>query len=216
MFQGKKLNVLLAELIGTFMLASAVLIVGHMFSTGTAAWYISLTAGVTLALIVTKIGHVSGAHVNPAVTIGLWTQKRITAINAIVYIAAQILGGLLALSFYNYAKHTTLPAIGADTFLWRTFWLEAAGAAIFGGGIMAALTKKLEGAYAAFTIGLSLTAGALFASTAAPGFLNPAVALSFNALDKTTLVAPIVGMVVGMQVYSSLFAPIEKSTKKKK
>jgi hypothetical protein len=31
MFQGKKLNVLLAELIGTFMLASAVLIVGHMF-----------------------------------------------------------------------------------------------------------------------------------------------------------------------------------------
>jgi glycerol uptake facilitator-like aquaporin len=111
---------------------------------------------------VTKIGHVSGAHVNPAVTIGLWTQKRITAINAIVYIAAQILGGLLALSFYNYAKHTTLPAIGADTFLWRTFWLEAAGAAIFGGGIMAALTKKLEGAYAAFTIGLSLTAGGTF------------------------------------------------------
>ncbi len=213
MFNKEKLSLVGAEFVGTAMLAMAVLVTSHMFGSGTAAWYVSLSAGATLALIVAKLGHVSGAHVNPAVTIGMWTLKKIGTTNAVVYITAQMLGGAVALLAYNYFTNETLPAIGASTFDWRPFWAEAAGAAVFGSGIVAAVTQKLEGFYGAFTIGASLTAGALLASTASAGFLNPAVALGNNAWDRTFAIAPIVGMVVGMNVYMWLFAPV---TKKKK
>lgn len=213
MFGREKLRLVLAEFLGTFMLALAVLVVGNLFGAGTAAWYVSLSAGVALVLIVTNLGYISGAHVNPAVTIGLWTLKKINTTNALVYIASQLLGGATALLFYNYATNDSLAAVGASTFDWRVFWLEAAGAAVFGMGIVSAISQKLEGFYLAFTIGLSLTAGALVASLAAPGFLNPAVALGNNAWDRTMVIAPIIGMVVGMNVYMALLAPVVKKKK---
>lgn len=210
MFNKDKLSMVSAELLGTFMLTLAVLIVSHMFGSGTAAWYTALSAGAALALIVAKFGHVSGAHVNPAVTIGLWTLKKIPTTNAIVYIASQMLGGAVALLAYNYFSNDSLPALGASVFDWRVFWAEAAGAAVFGSGIASAVTQKLEGAYKALTIGASLTAGALVASIGSAGFVNPAVALGNNSWDRTLVVAPIVGIVVGMNVYTWLFAPVAK------
>jgi glycerol uptake facilitator-like aquaporin len=159
MLSKQKLSLVLAEFMGTAMLASAVLVVGNMFSLGTAAWYGALTAGVALSLIVGIFGHVSGAHVNPAVTIGLWTLKKIETTNAIVYIAAQILGGASALLFFNYASGTNLASAGSSTFTWSVFWVEAVGAALFGMGIASVVAQKLEGYHAAFTIGMSLTLG---------------------------------------------------------
>lgn len=216
MFSKEKLSMVVAEFVGTALLASVVLVAGHMFGLGTAAWYVSLSAGVALTLIVAVFGHVSGAHVNPAVTIGLWTLKRIPTTNAVVYIAAQLLGGAAALSFYNYATGDTLVNSGSSTFVWQVFVAELVGTALFGMGIAAAALQKLEGYYAAFTIGTSLALGALVASTASAGFLNPAVALANNAWDKTLVVAPIVGMVIGMNVYAALLAPAAVSTKRKK
>jgi glycerol uptake facilitator-like aquaporin len=212
MLSKEKFSLMAAEFIGTAMLALAVLVTSNIFGLGTAAWYVSLTAGATLALIVAKLGHVSGAHVNPAVTLGLWTMKKTPSSTALVYIAAQLLGGACALAFYNYATNDTLAASGASSFEWRVFWLEMTGAMVFGAGIASAVVQKLEGVYAALIIGASLAAGALLASLAAPGFLNPAVALANDAWDKTVVIAPIVGMIVGMNVYTYLFAP----TKKKK
>ncbi len=214
MLTREKLNILIAEFLGTAMLTLTVLVVGRMFGSGTEAWYVAISAGAALALIVAKLGHVSGAHVNPAVTIGMWTLKKIPTTNAVVYIAAQMLGGASALLFYNYATNDTLISAGAAAFDWRVFWVEATGAAVFGAGIVAAITQKYEGMYAALTIGASLTAGALLASLASAGFLNPAVALGNNAWNKTLAIAPVVGMVVGMNIYAELLAP--KQTKKKK
>ena len=213
MFSREKLRLVLAEFLGTFLLASVVLVASHMFGSGTAAWYVSISAGAALALIITQLGHISGAHVNPAVTIGLWTLKKIQTTNAIVYIASQLLGGATALLFYNYATNANLASVGASSFDWRIFWLEAAGAAIFGMGIVSVISQKLEGIYAALAIGFSLTAGAFIASLAAPGYLNPAVALGNNAWDRTMVIAPIIGMVVGMNVYMALLAPILKKKK---
>ena len=210
MFGREKLNKVFAEFTGTLLLALSVLVVSHMFGLGTAAWYISLTAGVALMLIVAKLGHVSGAHVNPAVTIGLWTIKKINSNNAVVYIASQMLGGAVALLFYNYLINGSLAPSGSGEFVWRVFWGEAAGAIIFGAGIASAIDQKMEGFYKAFTIGASLAAGALLASVASAGYLNPAVALANNSWDKTLVVAPIFGIIVGMNSYMALFASKKK------
>ncbi len=214
MFSKDKIKLILSEFLGTLILASVVLVVANMFGLGTAAWYISISAGATLALVVALFGSVSGAHVNPAVTLGLWTLRKINTTNALVYIAAQMLGGACALLMYNYLTNTNLPEVGFGSFEWRVFWAEMIGSAVFGMGIIAAISQKLKGGYSAFAIGGALTFGALVASLAAAGFLNPAVALANNSLNSTYLLAPILGMIVGMNLYSLAIAPTEKKSKK--
>ncbi len=216
MFSKEKLSLVLSEFMGTAMLTSVVLVVSNLFGLGTAGWYTALSAGVALSVIVGVFGHISGAHVNPAVTLGLWTLKKIETTNAIVYIAAQLLGGATALLFYNYATGETLPVSGSSTFVWSVFVSEMVGAAIFGMGIASVVLQKMEGYQAAFTIGMSLTVGALIASLGSAGFLNPAVALGNNAWDRTLVLAPLVGMVVGMNVYMALMAPTPAKVSRKK
>ncbi len=219
MLSKDKVAMIVAEVLGTFVLASVAIAAGVYFN-ATAAWYVSLSVGFTLAVLVGTIGRVSGAHVNPAVTLGLWTLRKIPTPQALVYIGAQILGGALALAYFEFATDSDIIQAGFSTVDARVFTAEMVGAAIFGFGIAAAVTQKLDGYMKAFTIGMSLTLGILVASIAAPGFLNPAVALANNTWDKTVVVAPLLGVVVGMNIYSLLLAPAEKAqtsrSKKKK
>merc|ERR1719282_1946011 len=56
---------------------------------------IALCFGVTVATIAQSIGHISGCHINPAVTLGLFFGGKIGLINSILYIVAQLIGGLI-------------------------------------------------------------------------------------------------------------------------
>lgn len=210
MLSKEKMSVLVAEFVGAAMLASVVLVVSNMFGGGTAAWYTAITVGVALSLIMGLFASVSGAHVNPAVTVGMWTQKKIESSTAVTYIIAQLAGGAIALSFFNYTTGTDLFASGSSVFSWNVFVAEAVGAAIFGMGIAAVMSQKLQGYYAAVTTGLSFAMGMLIATVASAGFINPAVALGNNAWDRTLVVAPVLGVVVGMHIYLTYVAPGKK------
>jgi len=87
---------LVAEMIGTMFL---VLVgCGSCFGAGgdDAAYVrIALCFGVTVATIAQSIGHISGCHINPAVTLGLFFGGKIGLINSILYIVAQLIGGLI-------------------------------------------------------------------------------------------------------------------------
>ena len=90
----------LAEFIGTFWLVlggcgSAVLAAGFP-GIGIGLLGVSLAFGLTVLTIAYSFGHVSGAHLNPAVTIGLWMGGRIGAKDVLPYIISQILGGIAA------------------------------------------------------------------------------------------------------------------------
>lgn len=85
----------LAELVGTFVLV--------LFGTGTAVvtggedvLTIAMAFGLSIVAMAYSIGTISGCHVNPAVTIGMWVNKRIDTKTAGIYVIAQVLGGLLA------------------------------------------------------------------------------------------------------------------------
>lgn len=211
----KELRLIVAEFLGTAMLASSILIVGNMFGTGTGPWYTALSAGAMLMLIVGVFGRISGAHVNPAVTISLWTLKKIDSVKAMLYIGAQFMGGASALTFYNYVTSERIVSTGAESLEWPIFVAEAVGAAVFGMGIIAVLSQKLDGLHKAFVIGGSFTTGALVSSLASEGFINPAVALGNNVWDKTVVIAPIIGMVIGMNLYWYVFVDAAKGTPKK-
>lgn len=102
---------LVAEFIGTFWLVfggcgSAVLAAaftsngatlgnGVNFPLGIGLVGVSLAFGLTLLTMVYTIGHISGCHINPAVSFGLWAAKRFPASELLPYIIAQVLGGTL-------------------------------------------------------------------------------------------------------------------------
>ena len=114
----------MAELIGTFILAlSVALSLIYKFPVPT-----PVVAGLTLGLMVYILGPISGAHLNPAVTLSLSVIKKISPLHTLYYVIAQFLGGFLAwnvaISVSSKALELTIlntPAVGLA---------EALGAAI--------------------------------------------------------------------------------------
>ena len=90
----------LSEFIGTFWLVfggcgSALLAAGFP-NVGIGLVGVSFAFGLTVLTIAYSLGHISGAHLNPAVTIGLWMGGRISSKEILPYIISQILGGIAA------------------------------------------------------------------------------------------------------------------------
>ena len=89
-----------AELIGTFWLVfggcgTAVISAGFP-KVGVGLLGVALAFGLTLLTMAFTIGTISGCHINPAVTIGLWAGRRFPASEILPYIVAQVIGGILA------------------------------------------------------------------------------------------------------------------------
>ncbi|HKN14394.1 MAG TPA: aquaporin Z, partial [Candidatus Binatus sp.] len=89
-----------AELIGTFWLVfggcgTAVVSAGFP-KVGVGLLGVALAFGLTLLTMAFTIGTISGCHINPAVTIGLWAGKRFPGKEVPAYIIAQVIGGILA------------------------------------------------------------------------------------------------------------------------
>ncbi|HEY0278216.1 MAG TPA: aquaporin [Solirubrobacterales bacterium] len=98
----KGLSAYLAELIGTFLLVffitSVVTLyvsVGASASFGTDFAVVGFVQGLTLFGVICMFGAVSGGHFNPAVTLAAWTIKKISTIDGIIYILAQLSGAVL-------------------------------------------------------------------------------------------------------------------------
>jgi aquaporin Z len=90
----------LAEFIGTFWLVlggcgSAVLAAAFP-EVGIGLVGVALAFGLTVLTIAYSLGHISGAHLNPAVTIGLWAGGRVSGSSILPYVISQILGGIAA------------------------------------------------------------------------------------------------------------------------
>jgi aquaporin Z len=91
-----------AELIGTFWLVfggcGAAVISAGFPVLGIGFLGVALAFGLTLLTMAFTIGSISGCHINPAVTVGLWAGKRFPASEVAPYIVAQVIGGILASS----------------------------------------------------------------------------------------------------------------------
>lgn len=204
MLSRKNVAVLVAEALGTAILTFSVLAVTR--SAIGIPYFTAIGVGLTLVLLVLALGSVSGAHVNPAITIGLWTLRKIDTGKAILYLAAQFVGAIGAFRLYEYLLDRPLESIAGEEFMWPVFIAEAIGAGLFGMGVAAALYQKYSGGQNAFAIGGSLALGILIAGTVSSGLLNPAVALGVQSWDKTYVLAPVLGSIVGMNLYGMLFA----------
>jgi glycerol uptake facilitator-like aquaporin len=205
MFGRNKIAALVAEFLGTGVLA--LIIVSVQRSTIGVPYFVGLAAGLTAALLYLAFARFSGGQFNPALTIGLWTARKVKTLDAIMFVAVQLLGGFLAGLLYSYFIDNDLSAV-SNTFTGRVMVAEAVGAAIFTLAVAAAVfhAERTEGNRGAL-VGGGLALGIIAASSASVGIINPAVAMATNAWAWGTYVlGPVLGAVIGVNLYGLVFA----------
>jgi MIP family channel proteins len=221
-----------AELIGTFflVLAGTAVAVAAVLNAPIAglpadSLTVGLSFGLALIALVFSLGHISGAHFNPAVTIGLATTGKFPWRYVPSYIVAQVGGALLAALTVKYmfgnmadsvaSLGATLPGKGVNG--WRVVAIEAIVTFFLMMVIMAIATdSRTPKAAAGTAIGFTLTVGVLIAGPITGGALNPARALGPMIIaGKLTdfwayIVGPIAGAILAAVIYNRVLAPGEE------
>ena len=216
-----------AEFLGTFWLVlggcgSAVL-AAKFPQVGIGLVGVALAFGLTLLTMAFAIGHISGCHINPAVTVGLWAGGRFRGGDVLPYIVVQVLGGIAAaavltiiasgngsdpiaagLAANGYGEHSpgnyTLGAAALTEAVMTFFFLVV---------ILGATDRRAPAGFAAIPIGLVLTLIHLISIPVTNTSVNPArstgpaLMVGGWALSQLWLfwVAPIVGAAIAGYVY---------------
>ncbi len=187
-----------AELVGTFLLAFIVHMgVGAQFPVPT-----PIMAGLTVGLLVYIFGAISGAHLNPVVTIALASVNKIKPKDAAIYIVVQCIGGFIAYTLGSAILTEGLQVTVENTTMVAA--LELLGAAILMLGISSVVYGKVSDAASGLTIGTALTLGVFAASVGSNGVLNPAVAIAIGSLSPAYILGPIAGAILGTWTYRAL------------
>lgn len=210
----------LAELVGTFILVfvgtGAVVTAkavsdGQVNAAGVAA--IGIAFAIALASIAYSLGPVSGAHVNPAVTIGLALERRIEWKEVVPYIVSQCIGAVgasLVLWVLTRAKDLGLGETTSGIYgNGGALGMEIVATALFLLVILAVTSSKAVPGFGGLIIGLFLGGAQLFAIPFSGASLNPArslgpaVFVGGEALGDLWLyiVGPVVGAVIGVILY---------------
>ncbi len=190
----------IAEAIGTYALTT---IVALSLTATKAVIAVPLAAALTLMLFVYTIGSVSGAHINPAVTLGLMSIKKISVKEGLMYVVYQFIGAALALIIVTKIGHGSTGT--RVVFNATTLCAEIVGAIFFTFGIASVVYGKISDAISGVVIGGSLLLGILFAVyMGSNGVLNPAVAFGISSFGWSYFLGPIIGSVIGFNVYKFL------------
>ena len=209
----------LAELLGTFILVFVgtgsvvtALFIGEGL-TVQGILLIALTFGLTLTVIIYSLGHVSGAHVNPAVTIAVSLAGKLKARHVIPYIAMQLLGAIIASFFILVMVGITPYGIGQN--VTGVFGIKSALLAetILTMLFVLVILKTANNNHGALAIGFFLVVSHLFAIPVSGSSLNPArsfgpaVVIGGQALNQLWIyiIAPIFGAILGAVIYLLIF-----------
>jgi MIP family channel proteins len=222
----------IAELVGTFILVfggTAVAVAAILARPTAGGAYgslaVALAFGLALAIVVASIGHVSGAHVNPAVTIGMAATGKFPWNYVPIYVAAQLVGAVLAalatwLTFGGVGARSeaslaaTYPARGVGDL--QAFVVEILITFILVFVVMAVATdQRAPAAIAPIAVGFALAVGVFIAGPVTGGSVNPARSLGpmLVAGDLTSvwlyILGPIIGGALGALLYDRFMAQTE-------
>jgi aquaporin Z len=199
-----------AEVFGTFALVFAgtgAVVINDVSGGAVTHVGVAVTFGLIVMAMIYAVGDVSGAHLNPAVTIGFWAVKRLSGRLVVPYIVSQTTGAMLAsllmrLMFGNRVYlGSTLPA-GSP---WQSFVLEAVLTALLMFVILCVSTGPKEvGVMAGIAIGGIIGLEAMFAGPISGASMNPARSLAPALVSGhlshlwVYLFGPILGAVVAV------------------
>jgi aquaporin Z/aquaporin NIP len=226
------LGAAIAELVGTFILVfgGTAVAVGAILALPTAggaygSLAIALAFGLALVAVVAAVGHVSGAHVNPAVTVGMAATGKFPWKYSPHYVGAQLVGAILAalatwVTFGGAGARSeaslaaTYPAQGVGDL--QAFIVEILITFILVFVVMAVATdERAPAAIAPIAVGFALAVGVFIAGPVTGGAVNPARALGpmVVAGDLTSfwlyILGPIFGGVLAALLYDRFMAQTE-------
>ncbi len=205
---------LIAEFIGTFAL---IFVGAGAAAQGKGLAEVALAHGLVVLAFAYAYGHVSGTHINPAVTVGLWVARQIGAATALAYIAVQLAGGIaggFALKFVLAGQGTHLGAtVLADGVSPAAgLFLEAVLTFFLVNTVLNAAVSGKAGNLAGVAIGLTLTFSILVGGPLTGASLNPARTLGPAVAGGTFdhlwvyLVGTILGGIAAALLYKGVLA----------
>ncbi len=197
-----------AELVGTFVFVFA--IIGALNSGGP---LIALVIGLALMIMVYATGHISGGHLNPAVSVGVWLRGAIDATTLVAYVVAQGIGAALAaaLSFILWPKGFDAAVTVAD--VGQAFFVEALWTFVLVFVVLNVATSKdhANNSFYGLAIGTTIFIGVAALGGFSGGGFNPAVALGLSitgafewSMFWLYLLAPVVGGALAAAVFRVL------------
>lgn len=184
LYRPSTLNKLAAEAVGTFALVFAgtgAIIINDVSGGVVTHVGIALTFGLVVMAMIYAVGDVSGAHLNPAVTLGFWLSGRLTGGAVLPYVASQTLGALLAsvLMRLLFTQHPTLGATFPAGPEIQSFVLEFVLTGILMFVILSVATgPKEKGLMAGIAVGGVIAFEAMFAGPISGASMNPARSLA--------------------------------------
>jgi MIP family channel proteins len=220
---GQKLT---AEFIGTFALiffgAGAICVDWYPHASNALGLLgTSVAYGLTMAIMVTALGHISGAHFNPAITIGFWVTKRLNTLETVAYWAAQLAGATAAAFLLKVVvPEDTWHAVALGTPMFAHDFTRLNGMILEGVTtfflVLTVFATAVDGRslfrpVGGFAIGLSITLGVMVAAPFTGGALNPArafgPALASSHWQNWGIfwVGPLAGGFLAGFLYDSLF-----------
>jgi len=221
---------LIAEVFGTFMLVIGVIGAALFISPVAGPLAIALAVGLAVLTAAYAVGHISGGHFNPAVTLGAAAAGRMRWVDVVPYLLAQFVGGILATSVLLWISVASEGGFTADFGavsngygdhspsgfgLWAVVILEVVITALFLWVILGVTEAgSTTAGFAPLAIGLALTLFHLIAIPVDNASLNPARSLATAiyggpaALEQVWVffVAPPVGALLAGLTYRYLFA----------
>ncbi|MDB3983717.1 aquaporin [Acidimicrobiia bacterium] len=204
---------ILAEFIGTYALVffgCGAIILSELENLSSAV--IPIIFGLTITIFVYLLGRFSGAHFNPAVTIGFLLNKEISIKDSVFYIGIQILGGMLA-SQTHVALFGRMHSFGVTTLsvdIGQGFFLEAfcTGLLMF---VILQVTRKENNIYG-IAIGGTVCISALLIGEYTGGSLNPARSIGPALVSGNTreiyfyVLAPVIGSLISSKLFTIKFS----------
>jgi len=228
-----KAQVLSAEMLGTFWLVlggcGTAVLAAAFPQVGVGLLGVALAFGLTVLTMAYAIGHISGCHLNPAVTVGLWAGGRFPAVDVIPYILAQVIGALIGAAVLyliasgkagfdlaggfasnGYGQHSP----GGYSLL-SALVCEVVMTFMFLAVILGATDQRAPAGMAPLAIGLCLTLIHLISIPVTNTSVNPArstgpaLFVGDWAVAQLWLfwVAPLVGAAIAGIAYRAMFAP---------
>ena len=201
------MNKYCAEFIGTFFLVFAgtgAIIINDLSGGQITHMGIALTFGLVVMAMIYSVGNVSGAHLNPAVTIGFLMSGRLEKKEALPFIASQFLGAILASLILRlmFLNHPTLGITVPSGSMYQAFSLEIILSFLLMFVVLNVSTgAKEKGIMAGVAVGSTIALEALFAGPITGASMNPARSLAPALMSGNVqqvwiyLIAPVLGAI---------------------
>lgn len=217
-------NALVAEILGTFLFffvgIGAAATLDRMGSSDAAALVVvALAHGVVLAVLVSALGAVSGAHFNPAVTVGVWLAGQIPGRRALSYILAQLIGGLAAAWSLRIVFPSSVspslgrPSVAAGLDPLAAVFIEAVLTVVLLVAVFGTAIDPRGPKVGGLAIGFALAADIMMGGPLTGAAMNPARWFAPAAVtgvwdfSYVWIIGPLVGAAIAALAYRFFFLP---------